>query len=276
LIASVHSAVLLFGNSATTRLAQHLVQTFFLCTETKAYLKSIFGLAEKQQDTVVLKLNAVASYRPHLRILALTQVQQLFNLTLPYCLVYPELNHREDMERETTGHHADMTEFPPQGDRLDHAFVLLPASQVKHTVTQQEPEEKDCAKDKWNEMALFLESEIESTFPFKKWNAAKNLTRELLRCNDLCISQDFRSVFLRHRPKTMYSIVDFLVAATRKNGPGELPHKLAVYRPLVQLLLKHHVPQTFFINKMMLPSAVSSTRPSRRRHHHRHYDEDYF
>ena len=276
LIASVHNVVLLFGNSATTRLAQHLVQTFFLCTETKAYLKSIFGLAEKQQDTVVLKLNAIASYRPHSRILALTQVQQLFHSTLPHCLVYPELNHQEDMERETTHRHADMPGFYPHGERLDHAFVLLPASQVKNTETQQEPKEADCAKDKWNEMAMFLESEIESTFPFKKWNAAKNLTRELLRCNDLCISQDFRTVFLRERPKMTFSIVDFLMAACRKNGPGEGPNKVAMYRPLVQVLLKHHVPHTFFINKMMLPSAAAkSARPLPRRHY-RHYEDDYY
>ena len=276
LIASVHNVVLLFGNSATTRLAQHLVQTFFLCTDTKAYLKSLFGLAEKQQDTVVLKLNAVASYRPHSRVLALTRVQQLFDSTSPYCLVYPELNHQDDMERETSSHHADMVGFHPPGEQLNNAFVLLPASRVRNTKAQQEPEEADCAKDKWNEMALFLESEIESTFPFKKWNAAKNLTRELLRCNDLCISQDFRSVFLRERPKMVFSIVDFLAAACRKNGPGEGPEKVAMYRPLVQVLLRHHVPYTFFINKMMLPSAAAkSARPLPRRHH-RHYEDDYY
>ena len=50
LIRSVHNVVLLFGNSATTRLAQHLIQSFFLCTDTKTYLKSIFSIAEKHQD----------------------------------------------------------------------------------------------------------------------------------------------------------------------------------------------------------------------------------
>jgi len=101
LIGSVHNCILLFGNSATTRLAQHLIQSFFLCTDTKKYLKSIFGLAEKTQSIVVLKLNAVASYRPHSLILALADVQQLFESENPFCWLYPELSHRETMEQRT-------------------------------------------------------------------------------------------------------------------------------------------------------------------------------
>ena len=66
------------------------------------------------------------------------------------------------------------------------------------------------------------------------------------------------------------------MAACRKNGPGEGPNKVAMYRPLVQVLLKHHVPHTFFINKMMLPSAAAkSARPLPRRHY-RHYEDDYY
>lgn len=265
LIGSVHNLVLLFGNSATTRLAQHLNQSFFLCTDTKAYLKSIFGQAEKNQSTLILKLNAVASYRPHSHILALTDVQRLFDSYTPYCWVYPELGHTEDMERKMANYQAEMP-TAALGERLNEAFVLLPASQVKK-IPEATTSQDDCLKDeeqKWNDMTRFLEMEIESTFPFKKWNVAKNLARELLRCNELCISLDYRTVFIREKPKLAFSIVDFLMAATRKAGPGETVHKVSVYRPLVQVLLRHHVPHTFIVNKLMLPSMRSSIKPRRR------------
>ena len=271
LIRSVHCLVLLFGNSATTRLAQHLVQSFFLSTDTKTYLKSIFGIAEKHQDIVVLKLNSVASYRPHSTILALTNIERLFSSS--YCFAYPELNHLETMEHKTTGFLARMP--PLEGERLQEAFVLLPASRIKEEPAQStDNQESDCLKDKqkqWNDMATFLETEIESTFPFKKWNAAKNLAREMLRCNELCISGDFRTVSIRDRPKLKFSIVDFLTAASRKSGPGELSDKVALYRPLVLVLLRHNVPHTFFVNKLMLSSPGAKTKPRR----HRHDNNDY-
>ena len=120
-------------------------------------------------------------------------------------------------------------------------------------------------------MATFLETEIESTFPFKKWNAAKNLAREILRCNELCISGDFRTVSIRDRPKMKFSIVDFLTAASRKSGPGELADKVALYRPLVLVLLRNNVPHAFFVNKLMLSSSSAKTKPRR----HRHDNNDY-
>ena len=277
LIGSCHNLILLFGNSATTRLAQHLLQSFFLCTDTKKYLKSIFSLAEKHQDTVVLKLNAVASYRPHSQILAIAGVQRLFDST--YCFVYPELNYLEQMEQKATGYRAHVPSL--EGERLQEAFVLLPASQVQmETNKTNDSEEKDCLKDKkqqWNDMADFLETEIENTFPFKKWNAAKNLTREILRCNELCISADFRTVFIREKPKMAFSIVDFLSASIRRPGPGESVDKVAMYRPLVLVLLRHHVPHAFFVNKLMLPMAGAKAKPRRHRHDRQHrYDEDDF
>jgi len=268
LIGSVHNLILLFGNSATTRLAQHLIQSFFLCTDTKKYLKSIFGAAEKKQSIVVLKLNAVASYRHHSFVLALSDVQQLFDTESPYCWTYPELSHLETMEERTISYQAEMPSTL-QGEKLAEAFVLLPASRVKQ-ITDSTTNADDCLKDKekqWNDMTRFLEMEIESTFPFKKWNVAKNLTRELLRCSDLCISLDYRTVFLREKPKMAYSIVDFLMAATRKAGPGETVQKVNVYKPLVQVLMKHHVPRTFIVNKLMLPSAGTATPKPRRRGH---------
>ena len=278
LIGAAHQLILIFGNTATTRLAQHLVQTFFLCPDTKAYLKAIFGIAEKQQDIVVLKLNAIASNRLHSRILAVTRVQGLFancsdqHSSPPFCFVYPELNHWEHLSQTMSSSIMGDMSLDGSGPHLKEAFVLMPASRVR----QQDISEgsgggggKLCDNEKqkkWNEMALYLENEIESTFPLKKWNAAKNLTREILRCNELCISSDFRTVFISNKPRSNYPIIDFLNAAIRKAGPGEIPQKVAMYQPLVQVLLKHNVPLTFIINKLMLPGQLHQASYAHSRH----------
>lgn len=169
------------------------------------------------------------------------------------------------MEHAMANYQAEMP-MHLHGEHLKEAFVLLPASQVKK-IPEATTSQDECLKDKeknWNEMTQFLESEIESTFPFKKWNAAKNLCRELLRCNELCITPDYRTVIIREKPKMAFSIVDFLTAATRKNGPGESVHKVSVYKPLVQVLLRHHMPQTFLVNKLLLPSTRATASPRHR------------
>ena len=285
LIGAAHNLILIFGNTTTTRLAQHLVQAFFLCPDTKAYLKAIFGIAEKQQDTVVLKLNSIASNRLHSRILALTRVQGLFancsdqHSLPPFCFVYPELNHWEYLSQTMSNSIIGDMSIEGAGPHLKEAFVLLPASRVRQQDLGELSEggDKLCANEKqkkWNEMALYLEHEIESTFPLKKWNAAKNLTREILRCNELCISTDFRSVFISNKPRSSYPIIDFLNAAIRKSGPNELPDKVAMYRPLVQVLLKHNVPLAFILNKLMLPGqkrhSIAAAAAARGSHHYNH------
>ena len=284
LIQSAHNLVLLFGNTATTRLAQHLVQTFFLCSDTKAYLKAIFGIAEKQQDTVVLKLNSVASYRPHSNVLALSRVQSLFESEPPYCFVYPELGREEKLDampRTTSSSLEAGAEIPKlDGEFLDEAFVLLPANRVRmisdpsagddanEDRDNENPRRKgrrndadDCLKEKqqrWDEMALFLEREIENSFPLKRWAAAKNLTRELLRCNELCVSSDYRTVFPSKKPKWKFSIVDFIQVATRKSAPSErASEKVWHFRPLVDILLRHNLPETFIVNKLLLTADPS-------------------
>ena len=266
LVNCVHNLVLLFGNSATSKLAQHLVQSFFLCSDTKKYLRDIFAVAEKRQHIVLLKLNAVASYHLHSKILALSGVQNLFSAdaSSASCLVYPELAQVEtfmenmaDIEAEMPDDFANAAEG---SSLLDGTFLLVPAHRVRRIVSPADlgkvSAPVDCVKEKesqWNEMVDFLESEIEQAFPFKRWGAAKNLTRELLRCSQLCISSDYRTVFVKDRNKLAFSIIDFLNCATRKAGPGETSEKVALYRPLVQLLLRHNVPHSFVVNKLLLP-----------------------
>ena len=309
LLASVHNLILLFGNSATSRLAQHLTQVYFLSTDTKSYLKSLFSVAETQHDIICLKLNTVASYPPHRHILALSRLQGLYQDEPPYCFAYPELGREEDLLRSgqlLPGQiNADMSAQLPKLDGnflVDEAYILLPASRVQTgssssiSDTTANPDASGhgengqgrirgdkkkstqlCMEEKikhWNNMALFLESEIESTFPLRRWGVAKNLMREILRCSDLCISSDYRSIFLQHKPKLQFSVIDFLSAATRKAGPGENDERLVLFRPLVQVLLRHNVPRAFIQNKLLLPNerTTSFFRPEQQKRRHSRKD----
>lgn len=270
LIPSVHNIILLFGNSNTTRLVQHLVQTFFLSSETKKYLKSIFGLAEKQQDIVILKLNSVASDRLYSSILAFSQVRHLFD-SIPYCIVYPELGHLDNytatMPRSLTA------QLPLEDEFLNDAFVLLPASRVQKQNENHEDSKMLCRdekEDKWNEMAILLEDEIKSAFNFKRWNAAKNLAREMLVCPSFCFSENARTVSIENKPKKLYSVIDFLNVATRKAGPGERPDKLSEYKPLMQVLLRNNVPRSFILNRLLLPDQ-SESKWAREGNYHRSF-----
>ncbi len=67
-------------------------------------------------------------------------------------------------------------------------------------------------------MVEFLEAEIESSFPFKRWIHAKNLLRELLRCPDLCITADYKRCFIKdHKRKNSATSVVVAAAAAAKH-----------------------------------------------------------
>lgn len=263
LLSQVHTVVLLFGNSTTSRLAQHLVNFFFFCSDTKKYLKSIFALAEKSHDTIVLKLNTIASNPFHSNILAFTFVQGLFNKppAIPFCFMYPELSHIETLNKNMSD--SVVAELPIEQDYLNEAFVLVPVRHVRQKAPTSDHNETDkiCGSDKekmWLAFNQYLKTEIESTFPYKRWNPALNLAREMLRCNEFCISSDFRTISTQQKPHQLFSIIDFLNIATRKSGPGETRDKVDRYKPLVHVLLKNNIPQTFLINKLLLPNSVES------------------
>lgn len=285
LLRLAHNLILIFGNSATSRLAQHLAQSFFLCSDTKTYLKGFLSIAERQQDIVLLKLNAVASYRPHLHVLALSRVQGLFDKSWPHCFVYPELGRAEHLWKtmEASESHESVHLPPLEGDYLEQAFVLVPVDKIRpltfgggdvssSSSHPEAEEEEDCVKQKrqhWNEMTQYLDNEIKQAFRTDRWPAARNLCREMLRCSHLCIEPNFKTVYIRGKPKWRFVIIDFLQVATRRAGPGERwSEKVAHFKPLVELLLQHNMPESYIANKLLLdPSETSvwrAPRPSSR------------
>ena len=297
LVSSVHNIVLFFKNSSTLRLAHHLLHQYFYCSATKKYLRDIFAQAERDKCILVLKINCVATSPHHKAVLAYSHIESLFAdpaatspLLPPHCRVYPELGYREAFMEETALRKIKMpaklaASLHASGD---DTFILVPARNV---LVQEEEEEKEedeegatckegrkkgaaCLQREWEEMVEFLEAEIESSFPFKRWIHAKNLLRELLRCPDLCITADYKLCFIKdHKRKNPtsvvstaaanakhvhFSIIDFLNLATRHSAPGEMTsEKIFNFVPLVRVLLAHAIPHTYIQNKMLLQTALA-------------------
>ena len=229
LVSSVHNIVLFFKNSSTLRLAHHLLHQYFYCSATKKYLRDIFAQAERDKCILVLKINCVATSPHHKAVLAYSHIESLFAdpaattpLLPPHCRVYPELGYREAFMEETALRKIKMpaklaASLHASGD---DTFILVPARNVLVQEEEEEEKEEDdeegatgkekrkkgaaCLQREWEEMVEFLEAEIESSFPFKRWIHAKNLLRELLRCPDLCITADYKLCFIKdHKRKTL-------------------------------------------------------------------------
>jgi hypothetical protein len=145
---------------------------------------------------------------------------------------------------------------------------------------------KICPRRQWDEMNEQLESEIEAGFEFAKWNVAKNLMREILKCPRVCISSDYRLAYVDGKE---FSIIDFLKVATRKSGPreGEQVGRegrgggrrrgagqdfVAQFVPLLAVLLANHAPVSYIINKRLynlanrfrVPSAAPAAKAQQR------------
>ena len=296
LVSSVHNIVLFFKNSSTLRLAHHLLHQYFYCSATKKYLRDIFAQAERDKCILVLKINCVATSPHHKAVLAYSHIESLFadpaaaTSPPPHCRVYPELGYREAFMEETALRKIKMpaklaASLHASGD---DTFILVPARNVLVQEEEEMEEEEGatckegrkkgaaCQQREWEEMVEFLEAEIESSFPFKRWIHAKNLLRELLRCPDLCITADYKLCFIKdHKRKNPtsvvskkamgatvkhvhFSIIDFLNLATRHSAPGEMTsEKIFNFVPLVRVLLAHAIPHTYIQNKMLLQTALA-------------------
>jgi predicted ATPase len=267
LVSSAHNIVLFFKNSSTSRLAHHLLHQYFYCSATKKYLRDIFAQAERDKCILVLKINCVATSPHHKAILAYSHIEGLFEDTLPHCRVYPELGYREAVMEEASLRKIKVPAKLAASLSGSDTFILVPAKNVLVEEEEEEEEgekmkkEASCLQRDWEEMVEFLENEIESSFPFKRWIHAKNLLRELLRCSDLCISADYRLCLIKNQSASKqkhFSIVDFLNLATRHSAPGEmLSQKMLDFVPLVRILLAHAIPHTYIPNKILLQQALA-------------------
>jgi hypothetical protein len=199
---------------------------------------------------------------------------------VPFCAVYPETKYCEDMMRASR---LRKIRLPARtistGFASDEAFVLVPVQNVQELRSDNDDDADDkedddansskkrtkriCPRRQWDEMNEQLESEIEAGFEFAKWNVAKNLMREILKCPRVCISSDYR---LAHVDGREFSIVDFLKVATRKAGPsegaggrshgGKRDDFVTRFVPLLAVLLANHAPVSYIINKRLYNLAA--------------------
>ena len=314
LLKSVHNLVLLFANNSASSLARHVKSTFFLSSDTRSCLEDIFAHAEKTKSTVVLKINSVATSPFHRSVLAFSGVENLFAeqqkqragagasaqrgevTTFPFCAVYVETKYREDMLQASRTRKVRLP--AAAGFASDEAFVLVPLQNVqvgKNDDDDDDDDEEDrddndvdddgspkkkkkkvCLRRQWDEMNRQLESEIETGFDFAKWNVAKNLMREVLKCPQVCISSDFRLAYVDRQE---FSIIDFLQVATRKSGPGEVTASaargsrrrpaprdfVASFVPLLAVLLANHAPVSYVKNKRLHALTLNYMQSHRRR-----------
>ena len=257
LIYKVHTVTLIFKNSSSVRLAQHLLSHFFLATETKSYLKNIFALAQQRKHVLILKLNTIASSsKTYKSILAFGNIEQLFHPTNKYCIVFPEVGDAEELAST-----ASLMDLQSSVDGND--FVLIQAKHVKDT-TEATPTEKVCSKQsQWQQMNESIRTEIQSTFPVKKWSSVLNLFREILRVKEFCISNDFRQILIRNHKKSQVSIIDFLTVATRRSHSKEGSEKYSAFVPFVRLLLKIRVPISYIKNAKLVEFSTATKQPHR-------------
>jgi hypothetical protein len=219
--------------------------------------------------------------------------------TTRLCTVFPEAKYREDMMQETRRRKIRLSRKTSAGlASADEAFVLVPLQNVQEMNDDEDDDDDDdddnddgdpdyndgdgtgpagekrkkkkkkiCLRRQWDEMNEALESEIEAAFQFAKWNVAKNLMREILKCPQVCISSDFR---LAHTHGKDFSIIDFLQVATRQAGPNEgegsrrsgdrrknnRENFVLSFVPLLAVLLANRAPVSYIKNKHLLHLAL--------------------
>jgi len=257
LLYKVHTLTLSFTNSSSTRLALYLLAQFFLSQEKKNQLREIFQRAEKHRWVVILKLNTVASSTSlYKKIVAFSNIHQLFSKKEPHCIVYLEPGEEKIFEQQ----------MALGSDVDDNDFVLVKAHQVKKIDESagQSREAASCSnKTRWEELNAFLLDEIETAFPFNKRSQAISLLKEILRVPNFCVSADFRTLLIKTKKKLRVSIIDFIAICIRKAGPGEPPAKFSPYLPFVRILLKKKIPETYLKNSLLVALARGVRRADR-------------
>ena len=291
LISHAHRIVLLMRCSTVSSLGLFLVQRLFRDAELKEYLKKILGAAERQKTVLLVQLNNLAGAAEPYHI-ALSHLQERTDPDFGYCVVYSHPYHLDAYERRSRETQvASLTRkallsakkrMPKQTDLVPGSFLVLSPECVDRIRKTKVPpdgaageleqelgsdggaqsREGGCLNEGqavWNQTVLNLETDIENFVPSKKWMRAKNLLSEILRNPDICILEDQRRMRLKSDRSAVVSLLDFVVAACRREGPSERRSKgnskeYKLYKQFTRSLLERHAPQMLFVNKLLLPS----------------------
>ena len=263
LLSYVHKVILFLKSAAVARLAIYIIRHFFVDPNLKAYLKSILGVAESQQAIIHIEINPIAgkSTAHHIAL------SHLLSLTSPkgFCLLYPHPNtmaayekHQEVMDIDALD--SEFLDKVPEQLHPD-SFVLLNAKAVQQWKSQQPQQGTgECAEEagekEWTEACNTLEDMINDTVPASKIFKAKSLCKELLKNPQFCLDTSGRMMHFIDKPKITFSVLDYILVATRQAGPNELKKindpNYKLYRNVTKSLLVRNTPTQLIKNKVLL------------------------
>lgn len=261
LLSYVHKVILFLKSAAVARLALYIIRHFFVDPQLKTYLKGVLGVAESQQAIIHLEINPIAGSNTAHHI-ALTH---LLNLTHPkgFCLLYPHPNTMSFYEKnqqppsEIDSLDAELLDQLPEVLHPD-SFVLLNAQAVKQWKVQESNGEcaQDVGEKEWTEACNTLEDMINDTVPISKLFKAKSLCKELLKNPQFCLDTNGRTMHFMDKPKVNFSVLDYILVATRQAGPKEISKindaQYKLYRLVTKSLLNRNTPTQLIKNKILL------------------------
>jgi hypothetical protein len=280
LLSYAHRIALPMRCSTVSTLGLFIVQRFFRDAELKDYLTNILAAAERQKTVLLLQLNSLAS-TPEPYHIALSHLAERTDKELGFSIAYSHPYHQHEYAQASSSGVRLAEQSLPAATSLPKAmvegsFLILNPECVQQLRTaaadpdEQEPAEAEAAcadKQVWNQTVLNLEADIENFVPSKKWMRAKNLLSELLRNPDVCILEDQRRMRLKSE-NAVVSVLDFILAASRREGPNEkatAAREYRVYRQFARSLLDRHTPRMLFANKLVLPSQSEAGGGGRKR-----------
>ena len=280
LLSYAHRILLFMKGSAGITISGYIVSNLVKDEEMRDYLGKVQAAAQRQQTCLLLQLNSLPGhYEPH--HIAVTHLEERFNPNLSFSVVYShpasarfylEAAAEKQVNRLTAVAATSLDTMPKGSDLIPGSFVILSpenVEQLRYATAENankgegvEDESAKCLEENkklWNRTVFNLERDIENFIPNKKWMKAKNLLREILRNPDICILDDQRRMRLKSIAGATVSLLDFIVAASRRDGPTEKRSKgnskeYKMYKLFVQSLLNNHAPQMLFANKLVLPS----------------------
>ena len=278
LLSHVHKVILFLKSAAVARLALYIVRHFFVDPNLKTWLKSILATAESQKAIIHLEINPIAGTASSHHLV----LSHLLELTQPkgFCILYPHLNtmnvyQEQEIQSSSQVESLDSSVLDTMPDNLHpDSFILLNAKTVAQWKTAQASaasEEADtCAQTigekEWTQACHALEDLIHDIVPAKNLFKAKSLVKELLKNPDFCLDLSGRTMHLIDRPRVTFSVLDYVLLATRQSGPNEMlkvnDAQYKLYRIVTKMLLRKNTPTQLIKNKVLLSSAYSAAMPT--------------
>ena len=189
--------MLFLQSTVVGRLANYIIQQFFIDPDVKDLLKRVLVVCSKSNNLLLLEINNLpANIQPfHLAISNLLQLQQC---ECPFAIVYPYPS-RSNMYANLIANtrinaltqKTVVESLPIEEELIDGGFVILSRANVasfkSNNTEVTHTDDKCLAKDQWNATVIELESPIEDFIVHRNWSSVKCLLKEILQNDNICI-----------------------------------------------------------------------------------------